>query len=183
MAAAGSGERVLLGRVIGLWGLQGWVRIYSDTQPPDAIFSYQPWFIGAETSANDQSGQLDPKHVLDWRRHGPKLMARLDGVTNPDQAAKLIDLDITADRERFPDPEPGSYYWSDLVGLVVVNLQNHCYGTVHRLMETGANDVLDVRDEQDTSTLIPFVKNQFVREVDFSAGRILVDWPLEWTTN
>lgn len=165
-------ERVQVGRVIRLWGVQGWVRIFSDTQPPDAIFSYRPWLIGP-------SGQSF--EIVDWRRQGPRLMVQLSGVDDPDRAADLIDQIIEVDRSILPSPESGSYYWSDLIGLEVVNLQGHCYGRVGRLIETGANDVLEVQSEEGEAVLIPFVIDRFVREVDLDNRRIAVDWPIEWT--
>jgi len=172
MKAPEPAERVQVGRVIGLWGVQGWLRIFSDTQPSDEIFSYQPWFLGPDSR---------PIRILNWRRQGPRLMVQVEGITDPDQAAKLIEQPIEVRRDCFPTPESDSYYWSDLQGLEVVNLQDHCYGTVYRLIETGANDVLDIRDDSGESTLIPFVSGQFVHEVDFSSRSIKVDWPLEWT--
>ena len=171
MGSAGTADRVRLGRVIGLWGVQGWVKIYSDTRPPDAIFSYRPWYIGDDPN---------PRNILDWRRQGPRLMVHLEGLDDPDQAARLIEQDILVERDVLPPPESGSFYWSDLIGLDVRNLEGHSFGRVHRLIETGANDVLDVRDEQGESVLIPFVMERFVRRVDLASGRVEVDWPLEW---
>jgi 16S rRNA processing protein RimM len=167
-----SAERVQVGRVIGLWGVQGWLRVYSDTQPPDAIFSYQPWLLGPDEQAFQ---------VQDWRRQGPRLMARLSGLSDPDEAARLIDAPIRVPRSILPRPEEGRFYWADLVGLEVSNLQGHSYGTVQRLIETGANDVLDIRTESGQSILIPFVTRQIVKDVDLRERRIVVDWPLEWT--
>ncbi len=172
MNASESAERVQIGRVIGLWGVQGWLRIYSDTQPPDAIFSYRPWLLGTEGR---------PFEVEDWRRQGPRLMARLSGIDDPDRAAELIEQPIQVTRACFPEPEKGSFYWADLVGLEVINLQGHRYGPVHRLIETGANDVLDIRNDRGESTLIPFVSEQVVQKVDFETRQITVDWPLEWS--
>lgn len=172
MALPETAEQVVIGRVIGLWGVQGWVRIYSDTQPPDAIFSYQPWLIGPGQS---------PYKVLDWRRQGPRLMARLEGIDDPDRASALIDSEILVPRACLPEPDPGRFYWSDLIGARVVNLQEHVFGAVHGLIETGANDVMDIRDETGRSVLIPFVRDQVVKQVDLQSERIVVDWPLEWT--
>jgi len=172
MKSAESAERVQIGRVIGLWGVQGWLRVYSDTQPADAIFSYQPWLLGSDARSFE---------VADWRRQGPRLMVCLRGVDDPDQAAKLIDHPISVSRACFSEPGDGSYYWADLIGLEVANLQGHRYGVVERLIETGANDVLDVRDEGGVSILIPFVSGAIVQGVDFAARTITIDWPVEWT--
>jgi 16S rRNA processing protein RimM len=161
-----------VGRVIGLWGVQGWLRIYSDTQPPDAVFSYSPWLIGPDRQ---------PFEVDDWRRQGPRLMAHFSGLDDPDTAAALVDQVIEVERRALPTLDAGRFYWSDLIGLDVVNLQGYGYGAVSRLLETGANDVLDVRSEQGESVLIPFVLEEFIKDVDLTSRRIVVDWPVEWT--
>ena len=73
------------------------------------------------------------------------------------------------------------FYWRDLVGLRVINREGIELGTVQRLMETGANDVLVVSDEQSAEQggrehLVPWTPGQAVLEVDLEQGRILVDW-------
>ncbi len=171
MAQPETEDRVLVGRVIGLWGVQGWLRIFSDTQPPDAIFSYRPWHV---------QGLSRCLEVLDWRRQGKRLVVRLPGFDDADQAADLIGRDILVDRACLPPVDPGRFYWSDLVGLKVANREGHELGVVHGLIETGANDVIDVRDEQGASVLVPFVIDQFILSVDLEARSIVVDWPLDW---
>ena len=171
MKAGGSSESVVVGRFNGPWGVQGWVRVFSHTRPPAAIFDYRHWRTG-------ESGE--EMVVEEWRKAGPRLVARLRGIDTPEQAAALENREIRVPRSCFPESEPGHYYWHDLIGLEVVNLDGHSYGRVTALLETGANDVLDVRGEHPGSVLIPFVMDEFVRRVDLDTGRILVDWPLDW---
>lgn len=164
-----SAESVVVGRFNGPWGVHGWVRIWSDTRPPTAIFDYQPWLTS--------DGQ--PIEIEQWQRSGPRLVAKLRDVDTPEQAAALGRADIRVARSALPEPEAGEYYWHDLIGLEVVNLEGHGYGHVVRMMETGAHDVMEVGEG--SPVLIPFVSDEFVREVDLDAGRITVDWPLEWS--
>lgn len=166
-------ESVVLGRFNGPWGVRGWVKVWSDTRPPTAIFDYQPWHCGE----HGNSLQIDR-----WQQSGPRLVVKLHGIDTPEQAAALGRQVIRVARSALPEPAPGEYYWHDLVGLEVVNLQGHRYGRVAAMQETGAHDVLEVRDEGE-AVLIPFVVDQFVREVDLAAGRITVDWPLDWVVS
>ncbi len=174
MSAPGAAETVLVGRINGVWGTQGWVKVFSFTEPATAIFDYQPWLL---------SGTADSEIVVEqWRQQGPRLVARLRGVDTTDQAMALFELEIHVPRASLPKPERGQYYWSDLVGLEVRNLEGYSYGQVQRILATGANDVLDVapQDKDQGSVLIPYVKDRYVKSVDLTAGTITVDWPLEW---
>ena len=164
-------ESVVVGRFNGSWGVRGWVKVWSDTRPPVAIFDYQPWLVG------ERGESLDIEH---WQQSGPRLLVKLSGIDTPEQAAALGNQVIRIDRSSLPEPEPGEYYWHDLIGLEVVNLQGHVYGRVERMQETGVHDVLDICGG-DERVLIPFVVGEFVREVDLAGGRITVDWPTEWT--
>ena len=74
----------------------------------------------------------------------------------------------------------GEYYWADLTGLKVRNLQDEALGVVVGLISTGAHDVLRVRDDEaDTERLIPFV-DAYVPQVDVAAGWITADWQKDW---
>jgi len=171
MTAPKSAEPVIIGHINGIWGVQGWVRVFSDTRPPIAIFDYQPWYVGDGDT---------PVEVLHWRKQGPRLVACLKGVSTPEQAQELINAEIRVPRNALPEPPGGEYYWSDLVGLEVYNLEDHCYGKVAGLIETGANDVLDIHPDSGPPVLIPFASGRVVKSVDLEAGRIVVDWPLAW---
>ncbi|HSH27516.1 MAG TPA: ribosome maturation factor RimM, partial [Wenzhouxiangella sp.] len=116
-----AGESVVIGRFNGPWGVRGWVKVWSDTQPPTAIFDYQPWRIGEHG---------DSLSIDRWQQAGPRLVVKLDGIDTPEQAAALGRQVIRVARSALPEPEPGEYYWHDLVGLEVINLQGHHYGRV-----------------------------------------------------
>lgn len=164
------GESVVVGRLNGPWGVRGWVKVWSETRPPTAIFDYQPWLLGERG---------EPLEIEHWQQSGPRLMVKLNGVDTPEQAQALGRETIRVARSSLPEPEPGEYYWHDLIGLEVVNLEGYVYGRVARMQETGAHDVLEIH-AGDGVVLIPFVTGEFVREVDLDAGRITVDWPLDW---
>jgi 16S rRNA processing protein RimM len=165
-----STESVVVGRFNGAWGVRGWVKVFSDTRPPTAIFDYQPWHLGEGGEALE---------IERWQQSGPRLVVKLRGVDTPEQADALAHTLISVPRSALPATEPGEYYWHDLIGLEVVNLEGHVYGCVTRMQETGAHDVLEIQGS-DGVVLIPFVTDEFVRDVDLEAGRITVDWPVEW---
>ncbi len=171
MSAGVAESTVLVGRILGPWGVQGWVGVYSWTDPPEALFDYHPWLVG-----EDQR----PVELNEWRRSGKRLLASLTGIETPERAAEFTGLDLRVERALLPPPEPGHYYWHDLIGLEVVNLQDFRWGRIRRMLPTGAHDVMEVSGEARASVLIPFAQPEVVREVDLEAGRVRVDWPEDW---
>ena len=113
------------------------------------------------------------------RPQGKGLVACLPGVDDRDTAAALVGSDIHVAREQLPPPGKDEYYWVDLEGLEVVTTEGAALGRVSHLFATGANDVVVVRDGA-RERLIPFVQGSYVRSVDLSGGRMVVDWDPEF---
>lgn len=186
---SGSGSRIELGRINGAWGAAGWVKVFSLTDPPENIFEYQPW-------RTDASPEL--LVVREWRRQGPKLVARLDRVETPDEAEALRGAALFIDRADLPPPGPARYYWHDLIGMEVRNRAGIRLGRVVGLLDAGVHDVLRIASDECSAPgsgsgsadasghlprqlLIPFVPDHFVLAVDRDTGRIDVDWDPEWS--
>jgi len=166
----GPGRRVVLGRIVGVYGLRGWVKIRSETEPREGILHYSPWLIGDSGSE---------RAVSDGRRQGKGIVARLAGCDDRDQAMALVDQEIAVTRDRLAPPTAEEFYWIDLEGLEVwANPEAGAapvkLGVVDHLFATGANDVLVVKGDRER--LLPFIWDQVVRSVDFGSGRIEVDW-------
>lgn len=159
---------LVVGRINGLHGVRGWVKVYSHTQPRENILTYTTWYL-------QRDGQWRPVQLEDGRTQGKGVVAKLQGVDDRDAAALLMETPVAIHREQLPQAAPGEYYWTDLEGLAVVNREGVHLGVVSYLMETGANDVLVVK-EGGNERLIPFVQGQFVLDVDLAAGVITVDW-------
>lgn len=159
---------VILGRVSGLFGVRGWVKIHSYTDPRAGILDYREWLVLI-------GDRWKPVTVAEGRPHGKTLVARFEGVDDRDEAAAFVDALIGVRREQLPAAEDGRYYWSDLEGLAVEDAGGNTLGRVAYLLETGANDVLVVRDEG-REILVPFVTGDVIKDVDLAAGVIRVDW-------
>jgi 16S rRNA processing protein RimM len=162
-------QPVVLGRVSGLFGVRGWVKVYSYTEPREAVLNYDRWLLSAKDGWQEAT-------VAEGQRHGKTVIARIDGYVDRDEAAKLVGAEIGVPRNELPETARGEYYWSDLEGLTVVHRDGTELGKVDYLLETGANDVLVVRGI--TERLIPFVMDKVVLGVDLDKGEIEVDW--EW---
>ena len=163
------GKPVILGRVAGLYGVKGWIKVHSYTEPREAILDYKDWLLLRD-------GDWQSVRLAEGKRHGKTVIARLEGVNDRDVAATYVDNDIGVLREQLPETARDEFYWADLEGLQVVHSDGRILGKVAYLLATGANDVLVVKGDQEI--LIPFVQGEVIKDVDLAAGVINVDW--EW---
>lgn len=160
-------RQVLLGRIVGVFGVDGWVKLHSFTEPRENIFRYRPWTLrgpAGETTEARPQGRLQGKGVV----------AKLSGAGDRDAAAALVGTEIWVPRTALPKPRAGEYYWADLEGLAVRTVEGVDLGRVSHLFATGANDVMVVQGERER--LVPFVTGLQVVKVDLDAGLIEVDW-------
>ncbi|NYZ63944.1 ribosome maturation factor RimM [Luteimonas deserti] len=159
---------IQVGKVHGAFGVRGEVKLESFTEPRSAVFRYQPWVLrdarGIERDCEGARGRETPKGVV----------ATLPGIEDRDSAEAARGLEVWVPREALPPPRPGEYYWVDLEGLRVRNVEGVEFGTVSHLFSTGANDVLVAHGERER--MIPFVVPDYVVSVDFDAGLVTVDW-------
>ena len=163
----------VVGKLGSTYGIRGWLRIYSSTEYAESIFDYQPWFLKIK-------GQWQPTELESWKHHNHELIAKLKNVNDRETAQSLANVEIGVDLSVFPQLEEGDYYWHDLIGCNVVNLEGYVMGTVTEMMETGSNDVLVVRANSKDAfgkqeRLIPFLYEQVVKRVDLATKVIEVD--------
>ena len=168
---------ICLGSITGSHGIKGWLKVYSYTDPVEAIFDYSPWILrkgDSEQRIVVKKGQL----------HAKKLVANLAGVDTRNQADELAGFEIYIAKAALPELDEGDFYWFQLVGLDVVNRDGQGLGKVGHMMETGANDVMVVRPTDESidneERLIPYVDGEVVLKVDREAREILVDWQTDF---
>jgi 16S rRNA processing protein RimM len=164
------GRRVLLGRIVGVHGVGGAVKLESFTEPRLKIFAYKPWLLERAPEHFEEIAEVQ------GYAQGKGMVATLSGVTDRDRAAGLIGARIWIPRDALPELKSGEYYQTDLEGLRVVNGAGEDLGRVTHLFDNGAHDVLVTRDEAGRERLIPYVVDVYVKSVDLGAGRITVDW-------
>ena len=164
-------ELIILGRVSGLYGLKGWIRVFSHTSPRTNILNYSPWYL-------HRAGGWERYEPCTGRAQGKGVVAKLEGCEDRDQAATLMQADIAIRREQLPALQPEEYYWTDLEGLRVETAEGIDLGIVDHLFETGANNVVVVKGERER--LIPFLWQDVIRSVDLEAGLVVVDWDPEF---
>jgi 16S rRNA processing protein RimM len=159
-------QLLAMGRISGPFGIKGWIKVQPFTEAPGSLLAYRTWWIESETGW--ASREIEKAEV-----HGQAVAAKLAGCDDRDAAAAYRGRQVAVPRSALPAAEENEFYWADLIGLDVVNTAGENLGTVARVLETGANDVLVV--EGDRERLIPFIE-QVVQQVDLSGSVIRVDW-------
>ncbi|MDG1463267.1 MAG: ribosome maturation factor RimM [Gammaproteobacteria bacterium] len=160
-------EQMLVGKITSAYGIKGWVKIYSHTSPIENIVSYLPW----DLKRGSDRWQLD---VLEARLHGKGLVARLATVDDRTAAEAMAGAEIYVDRSLLKELAEGEYYWDDLIGLDVTDTEGRYLGKVDSILETGANDVLEIVGEK--RQLVPYVVGDVIKSIDIEAGVIQIDW-------
>jgi len=161
---------VVMGRVAGAHAVRGWVKVQTFTQQPDGLLPYRTWWLGRD-------GDWQPFQVEEASVHGRSIIAKLAGCEDREGAVALRGAEVALPREQLPVSEAGEYYWSDLQGVQVRNMDGVTLGVVTGLLETGANQVLVVQAERER--LIPFVE-AVVKSVDLAQGSMVVDWEVDF---
>jgi 16S rRNA processing protein RimM len=158
---------VSLGRVSGLLGVKGWVKVHSYTDPRESIVEFKTWILRSD---NDEK----TVEIEQGRPQGRTVVAKLREVDDREQARELVGMEISVERSSLAACSPGEYYWTDLEGLRVVTTRGETLGRIDSLFETGSHDVMVVEGER--QRLIPFVAEKIVRRVELDEGVVVVDW-------
>jgi 16S rRNA processing protein RimM len=158
---------IVVGKISGLYGVRGWCKVFSHTEPRDNILMYSPWYLR-------KGNEWQAVELQEGRQHGKGIIAHLQGCDDRDAATALMGTEVAIKREQLASLAADEYYWSDLVGCQVETVDGVELGHIDRMMETGANDVIVVAGERER--LIPFVQGDVVVEVDIAAKRVRVDW-------
>ena len=163
---------VELGKIVGVWGVKGWIKLHSYTRNRVDIAQYSTWYL------QEPRKKTEPVaiNVINCREQAQGIVAQLDGVVDRDQAMAMSGQKIFVKKSDLPELPEGEFYWQQLIGLEVANSTTKI-GVVDSILETGANDVLVVKQEQkgQADVLIPYT-DQVVLEIDIEEGTMLVDW-------
>ena len=177
-------EKVTLGRITGVYGVKGWLKVFSYTDPMEAIADYSPWFIRPEGRSKQAWSQIK---LESGKRHAKTVVVKFAGCNDRDLAMTYIGMEIAIEKSQLESlKNKDEYYWHDLFGLRVINQQNIELGIVKDIMETGVNDVLVVVSEiegegsEKRERLIPWTMHNAIVSVDLEKGVIEIDWDAEF---
>lgn len=170
-------DQLVVGSINGVYGIKGWVKVFSHTSPIEQILLYQPW------SLHKGSKQVSVE-VKEGKLHGKGVIALPDGFETRNDAESLVGYEIRIDSNQLPELPEGEFYWHELEGMQVVNRAGEVFGVVDRMIETGANDVMVVAATSDSvddeERLIPFVIDEIVDEIDMEQKTLKVNWEKDY---
>ncbi len=167
---------VVMGRIGAPWGIKGWLKLFSFTDPPENLQDYSQYQIQSDNG-------FENLEFTEIRVQGSALVGHIKGCDVREDAARFTGKELWLEKKLLPTLTDG-YYWHQLEGLRVQTLHGDDLGVVHHLLETGANDVLVVRGDLQSvdrkERLIPYVHESVVKAVDPLKGQLLVDWDKDW---
>ena len=161
---------VVLGKIGSTFGVQGWVRITSYTDPPENILDYDRWHL-------HRAGQWEAVEVEDGRVTAKGVLAKLAGLETPEEARLQVGIEIAVLRSELPPTAPGEFYWNDLEGFEALTPSGESLGRLDHFRSTPGGDIAVVKGAKEH--WIPFVKDRIVK-VDLDARRIVFDWGVDW---
>lgn len=171
---------IIIGEITGASGVKGWVKVFSHTEPRLNIVKYNPWLIKTGTS-------WKTVNLLNGRAQGKTIVAQIEGVNERDQACAMIGTKVAIKPSQLKKLGSKDFYWRDLEGLDVIDIQGQLLGQVSHLIETGANDVMVVtlpaekaKGQKVKEMMIPYLMDSVIKKVDLEANLIEVDWNDEY---
>lgn len=165
-------EILHVGKISGVFGIKGWVKVFSFTGYREDILRYSPWLL----KKNNLTKTVE---VITGQLQNQAVVVQLKGINDRNAAEMLIGWEIFIEKSQLPPVKENEYYWSDLIGLEVKNTEGLVLGVVDSLLETGSNDVLVVQGEN-RQHAIPFIQPQVVLEIDLVMRKMRVDWDADF---
>jgi 16S rRNA processing protein RimM len=160
-----------MGRVLGPFGVRGWVKIEPYSEKPGALTRFTRWWLSFRQNWREMA-------VAESMVHGAYLIARIEGCTDRESASCFNGVEIAVSRAALPPPATNEYYQADLIGLAVMNRAGECLGRIAEIFNNGAHAVMRVSNGG-AEHLLPLV-GQVVESIDLAAGEIRVDWGADW---
>lgn len=175
---------IVVGRIGAVYGLKGWVKVFSYTSPMENLLQYKACKIRHH---QDKRGEWRDAVIAAGKTHGKGLIIQLEGCNDRELAKGYNLFDIAVSQDQLPSLGDDDYYWHQLEGLEVSTTEEFgavILGVVDHLLSTGANDVLVVKASassiDDKERLVPYVLNQYVTDIDLTAQTMTVAWDPEF---
>lgn len=161
---------VICGRFGSTHGVRGAIKVFSETDPAEALLDYQPWWVQTNEGWQELT-YTDPKVAAKYLLVTPK------GCTDCDMARRYTNQHIAIKRDQFPDPEDGTYYWSDIIGCQVINHDQTLLGSVVDIYDQSGTDIFVIEDSNKNRTQIPHLE-QYIKQIDIPNQTIAAHWEL-----
>lgn len=161
-----------MGRVVAPYGINGWLKIVPDTEQFDGLLDYSSWWLGKDKDWRELA-------VKEVKVHNDVLVVKLQGIDDRDAALACKGKQIAVPKALLPKLDNDEYYWFDLIGLNVKNVQDVDFGKISDVFATGANDVVVAKTEAGVERLIPYIDGTIL-DVNMTEKIVLVDWDADF---
>lgn len=164
-----SDKGIVVGKIVGVHGVRGSLKLKSFCEDPDI------WNTRFRLTLQPKGLAPARFRIGSYRHHAKTILIELEGIETREQAEQWIGAEVYLPRAAFPEPEEGSHYWFELIGLAVKTMDGRLIGEIRHLFSAGPQDVLVVQDEE-TEVLIPLVE-AFVKTIDKAQRVVWVELP------
>ena len=164
-----------MGRVLGPYGVKGWLKARAFTAAPDTLLDFDRGWL----AARDGRDAWQEFSVLSARIHADHVVVELEGLADRESSAVWRGALVGIPRRKLPKLSKGEIYWADLIGFAVINRDAQVLGVVSGMLDTAAHAVLRVEGEDGRERLIPMVP-AYLDAVDARARQVQVDWQLDF---
>ena len=147
-------------------GLKGWAKVNSFTRPPENLFNFKNFFL-------DVDGDKENINIDKFSKSGKNYILKVESLDSIEEIERLKNKEIFIKSEDLPKLKENEFYWKDLIGMEVRQIDGTVIGVVVEIIETGSDDVLVV-EKNNKKELIPFNFGEIIKEV--SDNSIIVDW-------
>ncbi|MBK8973795.1 MAG: ribosome maturation factor RimM [Hahellaceae bacterium] len=170
---------ITAGKIVGVFGVKGWLKVKAFTEAPDGLFDYSPWLLQPS-----DGGPLKEWRVSEGKITDKGMLVAFEGLSDRELAKSLVGSLVLVDKQQLPELGEGEFYWHQLEGMTVVTVQGVNLGKVSHLMETGANDVVVIVGDEAAvdrrERLLPYIPDDVIVAVDLESRVITVDWDPEF---
>jgi len=168
----------VMGKFGAVFGIKGWLKVFSFTENPENLFTYKPWFY------RHQGGEWRHIEIEDFKRHSDAYIVKIKNIDVREVAQGYTGAEIGILGSSLPELPEGVFRWRDLIGLSVINQDGYDMGKVKNLMETGSNDVLVVKAKINDAynmkeRLIPYIPS-VVMDVNLEEKVMRVEWDADF---
>lgn len=160
-------KKIVIGKFAAPFSVRGWIKLHSYTDPITNLLNYSPLYV-------ERHNNWQPLKIVEGKTHGDYLVVKIEGFDDRDEVRQFTNCLIGVDREALPKLPEDEFYWEDLVGLEVENLEGVHFGKITQMLATGSNDIMQV-EQKDKRRMIPYT-NDAVKKVDLKAKKVIVDW-------
>ncbi|PID33619.1 MAG: 16S rRNA processing protein RimM [Thiotrichales bacterium] len=161
-------DYIELGNISGFFGVKGWVKLYSYSRPRVGIGKYKDFYLGDNKT---------PIRFTQIKESGKNVIGHIEGINSREEASDYLGQSLFIKQQDLPKLE-NEYYWHELIGLTVINQQDVVLGKIVEMLETGANDVMVIRNDSE-ELLIPYAVSHYVLSVDLDNQIMRVDWEID----